>query len=958
MLKALIRIVACIGCVGISLSLGQGIAGAQSMSMQSMSILEVRVSEKGNRAPVQMATVYLVPVGDTVATAFTLTDKRGAATLKYVVPGKYNVNVQMLGFKPYVQEHTLRPMVLECISVALEEDVKELEGASVTEMGDLVTVKGDTLIYNATSFRTSNNANLADLLKKMPGIEVDNGAVTVNGEPVRRITIEGKTFFFDDQAKALENLPAFVVNKIKVIDRETRERSGITGKQKEIDVKLKDEYKNAWFGKLSGEGGVSVNDRSSVPIGEPVRGLFNAKLYAQHYDDNDALTMIGGGNNVNAGKLRSASPGLSEIASAGVNYNTSRIPNFKTTASASYDFRNDINESESHRTSFLSAGRHLETDRFQFSRNVNHSAKGGFRIGNSSFEMLSTEGFEASVDFLYNKRRISSESSSLTRDSDGTQLNVGNSLTNGNSDNFGVDMNFRAKYFLDKAAKHDLSFSGNIRYDGTRGGSEEKTLSNANAGTQVRSLLYADKVDGLAFNGHVDYFASLSRDWRLYSSLDAYINSSKDNRDARNTEDQSYNEYYSRYSTDRAVNLRESVSASYGRMFGRRKRLDTSLGLCLYQDNISHYATVFGTMDNRNGVWAVNAGPDITLSYRDSSWRCAVYTRGKSVMPQMGAASSPVLDVSNPLDISTGNIYLKTGYHQDLQMSLNRLFSKGGMHYINMRLGGSVDFNEVTRASWFDNEAVRYSIPVNAKRPRYNATLNVTYLLPLNKKRSLNLSIVPRALFSAGTIYIAKGALRGLDTEAFNYSEMMSWLYGDASGSEFYSGRSGFIENRTYSTNWSVNADLKYEISDYSIRGGASVANSLTKYSASPSASVNNWKFNAYAEVLWRNRSGWEAEGRFDFNGYRGFTGGYNRPEYLLNLRLAKAIKSFTVSLSAYDILGSAKSFSHMTSAEYAEDTYRLNLGRCILVGLSYNFGKWDFSKKSKADYLESKSGL
>ncbi|MDE5889753.1 MAG: hypothetical protein K2H10_01925, partial [Bacteroidales bacterium] len=89
-----------------------------------------------------------------------------------------------------------------------------------------------------------------------------------------------------------------------------------------------------------------------------------------------------------------------------------------------------------------------------------------------------------------------------------------------------------------------------------------------------------------------------------------------------------------------------------------------------------------------------------------------------------------------------------------------------------------------------------------------------------------------------------------------------------------------------------------------------------------------------------------------------GYSSGYNRPDYLLNLKVAKTIKSFIVSLSAYDILGTSKSFSHIASAEYVEDTYRNNIGRCILVGLSYNFGKWNFAKRRKLEALENKNNL
>lgn len=202
-----------------------------------------------------------------------------------------------------------------------------------------------------------------------------------------------------------------------------------------------------------------------------------------------------------------------------------------------------------------------------------------------------------------------------------------------------------------------------------------------------------------------------------------------------------------------------------------------------------------------------------------------------------------------------------------------------------------LDVNELTRASWYDASVVRYSIPVNSRKPRYNTSLYLTYIQPLNKKKSLNLSVVPKLFFNTGTIYIADTSLPGFDLEEFDYAAAMVWLYGDRDGSEFYS-------------------------------GGASVNNSCTSYSAYPGSKVNTWRYNAYAETLWKHKTGWEAECRFDYNGYQGYSARYNNPDWLLGLKLAKDIGSFTLSLSAYDILGSAKSFVHSVFAEFIEDTY------------------------------------
>ncbi len=922
------------------------------------SALGVRVSEAGSGMPVQMATVYIVPAGDTIVSAFSFTDKRGIALLKDFAAGKYTVNVQMLGFKPHAQEIELEPQVVRYISVSLEENMEELRGASVTEMGDLVTVKGDTLIYNATSFRTAENANLGDLLKKMPGIEVDNGMVKVNGEPVTRITVEGRTFFFGDQSKALENLPAFIVKQIRVIDKENEGRLGLSGKKKEMDVRLKDEYREAWFGRASAEGGVSVRENAADISGDGTHGLYNAKVYAQFYGDDDSFTLLGGGNNVNAGKLSGTSSGLSDIASAGVNYNTSRIRGFDTDASASYDFRNDNNRSVSHRTSFLSSGEQMETNSSSTDNSITHSARAGFCIAPQMFASYSVEGMEIRADFHYNRRRIARESHSSTSNSAGEELNGSESRTNGGSNDFGADVNLRGRYYLDNALKHNISFDGNISYEGTRGNSEESSVTRYLSAQEGRSLLYTDKDDGLRLGGHLRYSVSLSSVWGIFSEVSADFAADRDNRNAENAADNSRNEWYSRYATDRSVNLRQTVSANYGVELDRKKYFNASIGLGVYEDNIEHFSRAYGTEDNSNSLWQVNAGPDLSVSFRDSSWHYVLYTRGRSVAPPRGSASSTVLDVSNPVDVTTGNIYLKTGYHQDLSLSVNHGSRRSGRSYVTARLSGSMDFNGLTRASWYDAAAVRYSIPVNAGRPGYNASLNVMYLQPLGKKRSLNLTITPKAVFSAGSIYVSEGPLEGFDKETFNYADMMARLYGDGNGDLFYSGRSGFIENRTTSLNWSVDADLKYELKSWSLMGGASVSNARIWYSASPESEVDNWRYNVYAEALWQNNSGWEAETRLDFNGYSGFSQGYNRPDWLLDLRLAKSVGAFTLSLTAHDILGSSRSFSHISSAEYVEDTYRNNIGRCILIGLSYNFGKWTKVKSVRMELMERRSNL
>ena len=918
--------------------------------------INVNVTETGNDLPIQMATVYIVPQGDTVAVAFAFTDKEGLAQMFPVPTGRYTLNVQMLGYKPYKKEVLLEARKMSYVSVRLEEDIKVLEGATITAMGDLVTTKGDTLIYNAISFQTSSNASLGDLLKKMPGIEVGKGLVKVNGESVSTITIEGKTFFAGDVTKALESLPAFIVNKIHVIDEDGRDRSGMSRKRKRMDVRLKEEFRNGWFGQASASGGASIKDKNSDLFRDGSRALYNVKLYASYYGDDDQATLLGGGNNININQLERTASGLSNTATFGVNYNTSRIPEQEFNSSASYDFKSNNDRMVSRRTSFLASGESLTTSQHRNNNDVNNSLAAHLSLGNP-FNTFSAEGLQTTLDLNYSNRKIGREESSVTNNAT-ANLNSSSSLTTGTSNDFGAAIGMRGRYSLGKDETHRISFKGNFTYDGARGESAESSTAWLKGIEDKRALIFNDRTDDIRIDGALSYDMQFAQHWEIRTHAGAGFNFIKETKDAQNAADLSRNEYYSKNSGDSELNLFQSLVLHYGINKGDNKLVNIEFGGRVYEDKISHTSVPDG-LSKSIGIWSIGAGPMASVTFNDVGKKSfTISTIGNSEVPSGAQNFNTVLDISNPVNISVGNIYLKSGYRQNVVMQARIRSAKMRNAAVNIRLNGAMSFNEKTLASWYDDASVRYSIPVNAHRPHYNAVLNINYVQPLNKSKSLNLIVTPRITASSNSNYIAKETLKGLDTESFDYSTMMSWFYGDSNGNRFYSGSSGFMESRSLRLDWLLRAELKYEIRAYSIRCGGSVDNARTSYVSLHSTKVNNWRGNAFAELLWKDKTGWEIESRFDFNGYRGFEGDFNRPEYLLNFRIAKEIKSFSISLSAYDILGSNKSFIHVSSADYIEDTYYNNVGRCILLGLSYSFGKWDMRGKSKIKQLEQDKNL
>ncbi|MBO4535652.1 MAG: carboxypeptidase regulatory-like domain-containing protein, partial [Bacteroidales bacterium] len=184
----------------------------------------VKVLEENTEKPVPYASAYLTAKNDTLITNFTLTDTTGLARITKVMRGTYVLTVEMLGYKTYNKEHYFsfdwsRDSV-DLGTVHLAEDAQMLDAAHVSAIGNPIEIRQDTIIFNAASFQVGQNQMLEDLLKRMPGMEVTkDGVVKYNGEQIQKITVGGKTFFFDDPKMALKNLPAKVVDKVKVIDK-------------------------------------------------------------------------------------------------------------------------------------------------------------------------------------------------------------------------------------------------------------------------------------------------------------------------------------------------------------------------------------------------------------------------------------------------------------------------------------------------------------------------------------------------------------------------------------------------------------------------------------------------------------------------------------------------------------------------------------------------------------------
>ena len=242
--------------------------------------LSTIVEDKDSHEAIVGASAYLQ--ADTVITHFTMSLENGVIRFSDVPKGKYRLNVEMLGYLPYRKEVSVTKADNIPDIIELQADTLLLEGATITGFTTPVYQVRDTLIYNAISVQVGNNALLEDLVQKMPGMEISNGKVSVNGVPVKTITVDGRTFFFDDPSIALKNIPARIVERIRVFDKLSLDSGSVVaslGKKEEkvMDIELKEEFRKGTFGNAIISGGEGTT-RSANEKDSALKALFDTKL--------------------------------------------------------------------------------------------------------------------------------------------------------------------------------------------------------------------------------------------------------------------------------------------------------------------------------------------------------------------------------------------------------------------------------------------------------------------------------------------------------------------------------------------------------------------------------------------------------------------------------------------------------------------------------------------------------
>lgn len=956
--------------VALLMLLARFLSGGQDFGMMNrFRTAKVRVSvvEEGTDTPVEYATVYLSRQGDSTVTDFAQTDSKGIAVLENVAQGKYDLNCELVGYVPFKKAVEIRLNEFENEKylgrILMVQSKEFIDAATVSAAGNSVVIKKDTVVYNASAYKTVENAMLADLLKKMPGIQVGaDGSVKINGESINRITVEGKTFFQKDPGLAVKSLPAKVVDQIQIIDR-AKDDAEFTGvgtrddQEKVMDIMLKDEYQKGWFGNVKVSGGASVNGNSSVDTPDD-KVLFNSNAMVSHYSPTDQVVLLASAKNAaepgswspeddfsfmmpgSENDEMAAKQGLQTTGQTGINYNTTKIKGLESTVSASYNYlKKDVSEKSS-RTSFQGDQPSLFTDGTFKGVGVDHAASFSAELKNSDKSKY-LFAFRPYLMLTEQKRETCSNSQTKTGEVQDNSSTACSTILNNNISTF-IELEAGIRD-LGKD-RRSLTLSADMFLDNTRGNSSEKSNTIYKDSEDVRDLFFKNNGKSLGSQMELTFVEPLGSKWSLQARAAGSYAGSKTTRDAFNGIDGSANDYYSSFSANDDMTFRE-------RLLAQHKKDDTSV-LFGFQIDQEHNVTTARQLGTETTVgkneWILNWAPYVNIVSKTDMSTLRFEYRGHSETPS-GSRIIPTLDISNPVQIKTGNIYLRPQFTH--RMSLN--FNSGNTEKYSMfetYLDGSVSTTPIVSASWFDNNGVRYSIPVNSKNPGADISLYSSFNKSVGKSKNITFMLDGMVSCSYGTGYQTSARQEPIDSETFNYDSLMQRIWGDAKGNLFYSGESGFNESRTNTLSYSLFPTVAYKQDGFSATLMGFATNSMTKYSLDKTADMNTWDFNVTGELLYSTDNAWQFNTDLGYNFYKGYSNGYGQPELIWNAGIAKDIKAFTVSCKIADILGQQKSLHRTTSSEFVEDVQRTVLGRYFLVGVVFNFGRMNAAQSSKVE--------
>lgn len=944
-------------------------AYAQNSFTVKLKLVDDKTSE-----PVSFATASLTVKGQTAADKYVLTDAEGNASLAKVRKGTYIFKAELMGYKSHEQEVTVDKNI-DLGVIKMAEDVKVLDAASVSAVGNPIVVKKDTIEYSASSFKTSDNDMLEELLKKLPGVEVEaDGSITANGETITKIMIDGKSFFLDDPQLASKNIPAKLIEKVKVVEKKSDQAlfTGIDDGDEEtvIDLSLKPGMMEGWFGNIMGGGGHDVPGAGSDMNDTRYQG---AAMIGRFTDKSQISVILNGNNTNNRGfndmsgsmmqGMRGGGGGMGR-GMGGWGRGNGIATSWMGGLNGSFDLfdgdmelagnymhsgnvRNVIEESS--RITYLDDGSRLLNDQ----NGTNQTRSQGHRLG-----MRLEHKFSENTSILF-EPRVNFGKGSFTEFSDFqtyTERDGLKHLTNdGYTSNLGDNDNWQASGFLllrQRLGKPGRTLSANVRFSFSNNelnGFNQSLTRVTESGSdtsrdEIVNQLFDQNSRSSSLSGRLVYTEPITQyfffeanyqySWsRNTSDKDTY-NSGSNLMDENgmlifDPKGQAVDERYSNNILNRSITQRAGINFSY-----QKEKFRAQLGVSANPTDTYNETTGHDAYHNK----VVNWSPQAMLNYEFSdNAHVRFFYFGRSAQPSTSQLL-PVPDNSNPLNISLGNPNLDPYFNHSIR-GMYGYTNKETFTSVHTRFGASLVDNAITNAQWYDPAGVQYSIPVNGPGTG-SADLRVMVNSPLGTDSGFSIFSMTFGRYNQSTSYIGKGSL---DSDKYYDAANASFDYAKFNADFPDLGASDlFVNNKIQTMSFTQRLRLTYRNDFVELTVGGRTRMSKSWYTMENSNLQATWNNQVDGSMNWTIPGGINLIADVDYNWYNGYTTP-QEDEIILNAEITKLLfkNKFTLALKAYDILGQSKNLSVTDASNYHQETRNNTLGRYIILSLTYRFGNF-----------------
>ena len=704
-----------------------------SMSAIAQHSIQSMVFDGKNGLPIEMGSVRLLHLPDSVYVQGTQTDEKGNFMLNKVKPGNYNLVITMVGYVDYHQRIIMDNKNIILRTIHLQENSRLLGEVEVKGTAAQMVVKGDTLEYNATAFKTNQNAVVEDLLKRLPGVEVGtDGSITVNGQQIKKIRVDGKKFFGDDVEMATKNLPADMIEKVQVLEQKS-DMAQLTGfedndTERIINLTTKPNRKRGIFGNITGGAGVDLNNDAR----------YDANGFLNIMDGESQTAITAGGNNTNTTRsgrgragMGSPSGGITQTQNFGVNHNSPLNSKLKIGGDAAFNHSTNESITETNKESYLSGSTYTDHSN-STSHPENYSAN--LRLeAEWKPDTLNTILFQPTIGY---NRSFSNSSNSYSYLTGADTTTVGNSSTIGNSTSLDANLNiiFSHKF----TSKKGRTLTTNLQTEVVQSNSESYNLSNKTSAGALTSIDQYTKnnSDQYNFSLRMSYVEPLWNEKNLLETAIAarMTNSTSEknqyNRDPLSNDytlkDSTYSNNFDNhfYSETVEMNFRH-VEKLWNFMLGAKAEPSQTISNTTYGD---------GSVRDIPALHVVNFSPTGRFQYNFKKKKfMRIDYRGQTSQPSI-SQMQPVKNNSNQMNEIVGNPNLNPSFSHNFRVMYSA-FNSEIFSSFNAFLNVQATKDALVTNSIYDETGKQYSQTVNSGTMPYSIMGNVMFNTPIIQKR-------------------------------------------------------------------------------------------------------------------------------------------------------------------------------------------------------------------------------